>query len=173
MNLRLWWQPSQGFLALVVLVISSFLVGCSAGEIFTKNKPTSSEFPALECPVTEPQWLTPPDDPAISGSAAPGFYYVNQDDSIWASAWWYTLDDIYVRAEEEGLKVGWFRPEGVELEITGERIDGKAEPLHAQVPCCYPTRFQSTGLFFPEQGCWQVDAIAGDSSLSFVLWVFP
>jgi len=97
---------------------------------------------------------------------------VNEDRSIWASAWWTETEDSPLRASEEGVKVGWFRPAGAALEITGQRLDGTAPPLEAHIPCCYPTRFQATGLFFPT-GCWEVAAKAAESKLSFVVWVEP
>lgn len=130
------------------------------------------------CTVTEPAWLTPPEDSAVSGAPATGYYYVNADRSIWGSAWW---DEAGVGGEGEdalhaggeGIKMGWFRPAGAELVITGERIDGEAPPLEAHAPCCYPTRFQASGLVFPTEGCWQVNAEAEGKTLSFIVWVNP
>ncbi len=69
--------------------------------------------------------------------------------------------------------MGWFRPEGASLKITGKRLDGQGPPLEAHVPCCYPTRFQATGLSFPTEGCWEVTAKAAKSELLFVVWVEP
>jgi hypothetical protein len=124
------------------------------------------------CPVTEPVWAKPPDDSAVQGSPGYGYYFVNQDRSIWASAWW-TTEEYPLRVSEEGVKVGWFRPAGATLEITGRRLDGRAPPLDAHVPCCYPTRFQATGLYFPTEGCWEVTAKAAQSELVFVVMVAP
>jgi hypothetical protein len=118
-------------------------------------------------------WAKPPEDPAVDGTPEFGYYFLNQDRSMWASAWWTEVEEVHLRAGEEGIKIGWFRPEGVPLEITGQRLDGEAPPLDAHVPCCYPTRFQSSGLIFPTPGCWEVNAQAGESELSFVLWVAP
>jgi hypothetical protein len=124
------------------------------------------------CPVTEPDWALPPDDPAVGNPPAYGYYYVNEDRSIWASAWWTGQKEEYLLAGE-GLKMGWFRPEGADLEISGQRLDGTAPTLEAHVPCCYPTRFQATGLVFPTEGCWEVSARAGESLLTFVVQVAP
>jgi hypothetical protein len=74
---------------------------------------------------------------------------------------------------EDGIKVGWFRPEGAELLISGERLDADAPPLESHVPCCYPTRFQATGVMFPTEGCWEIRAKAAESELKFVVWVEP
>jgi hypothetical protein len=125
------------------------------------------------CPLTEPVWAKPPEDSAVQDPPAFGHYFVNSDRSIWASAWWTGQEEYQLQASEEGLKVGWFRPAGATLEITGQRLDGQASPLEAHVPCCYPTRFQATGLVFPTEGCWTVTARAAESELSFVVWVEP
>jgi hypothetical protein len=121
--------------------------------------------------VTEPQWALHPEDAAISGTPAYGYYFINEARTIWASAWWSDGDDLPLPVSEEGIKLGWFRPAGATLEISGERIDGSAPALDAHVPCCYPTRFQATGLTFPEEGCWRISAAAGGESLEFVVQV--
>ena len=125
------------------------------------------------CPLTEPVWVKPPEDSAVSDPPAYGYYFVNEDRSIWASAWWEEQEENYLRVSEEGVKVGWFRPAGDDLEITGQRLDGEAPPLEAEASCCYPTRFQASGLYFPTEGCWEVTAKAADSKLTFVVWVEP
>jgi hypothetical protein len=118
-------------------------------------------------------WLKPPADAAINDPPAYGYYYVNDDRSMWASAWWSGADEVSLRAGEEGVKVGWFRPAGAVLAISGRRLDGPSPLLAAHVPCCYPTRFQASGLIFPTAGCWQVKARAAASKLSFVVKVEP
>ena len=125
------------------------------------------------CPVTEPVWVKPPEDSAVLNPPAYGYYYLNADRSIWASAWWEEQEENYLRVSEEGIKVGWFRPAGADLEITGQRLDGEAPPLEAEASCCYPTRFQASGVYFPTEGCWEVTAQAADSKLTFVVWVEP
>jgi hypothetical protein len=125
------------------------------------------------CPVTEPVWIKPPDDSAVNDTPTEGYYFVNKDRSIWASAWWTGQEGNYLYVKEDGIKEGWFRPAGAELQITGQRLDADAPPLEAHVPCCYPTRFQATGLYFPTEGCWEVTARADDSVLSFIVQVAP
>ena len=131
-------------------------------------------FSRSDCPLTEPVWAKPPEDSAVLNPPVEGYYFVNEDRSIWASAWWAEMENYepHVR-EDDGLKVGWFRPAGAILEITGERVDAQAPPLEAHVPCCYPTRFQATGLIFPTDGCWEVKAKAAESDLSFFVWIEP
>jgi hypothetical protein len=133
----------------------------------------AEESASTPCPLTESVWIKPPEDAAVQDPPAFGYYFVNEDRSIWASAWWTGHEEYPLRAGEEGNKVGWFRPAGATLEITGERLDGQAPPLESHIPCCYPTRFQATGLSFPTEGCWKVTARAAESELSFVVWVEP
>jgi hypothetical protein len=57
------------------------------------------------------------------------------------------------------------------MEVTGRRLDGQAPALEAEFPCCYPTRFQASGLYFPAEGCWEVTAKAADSVLTFIVKV--
>ncbi len=125
------------------------------------------------CPLTEATWIKPPEDSAVLNEPAFGYYFVNEDQSIWASAWWTGNEEFPLRAGEEGNKLGWFRPAGAELVITGQRLDGDAPSLQAEIPCCYPTRFQATGLYFPTEGCWEVNAKSGGRELSFTVWVAP
>ncbi|MFC1879825.1 hypothetical protein ACFLZW_07930 [Chloroflexota bacterium] len=133
----------------------------------------ASSASSFDCLVTEPVWIKPPDDPAVGGSPEYGHYYVNDDRSIWASAWWTDQEDYPLRAGEDGIKLGWFRPAGAALVITGRRIDAQGLPLEVNVPCCYPTRFQSSGLIFPGGGCWEIQAKAAGSELYFVVRVDP
>lgn len=147
------------------LLLSLVLTACMTNDTTDLSPSPPGVTP---CPVTEPVWAKPPEDAAVQGSPEYGNYFVNQDRSIWASAWWIKEAD-YRRAGDEGIKVGWFRPAGATLNITGQRLDGEAPPLEAEVPCCYPTRFQATGLIFPTEGCWEVTAMAADRQLSFVV----
>ena len=102
-----------------------------------------------------------------------GYYLVNADQSILASAWWFESEDYPLQAGEDGNKIGWFRPAGAELEITGRRLDAQAPPLEAHASCCYPTRFQASGVYFPAPGCWEVTARADNSLLKFMVLVEP
>jgi hypothetical protein len=129
--------------------------------------------PAAGCPTTAPVWIKPPEDAAVPDAPGFDYYFANQDRSILASAWWVGQNMPYLRVNAEGNKIGWFRPAGAALEITGRRLDGAAPPLGAQVPQGYPTRFQATDLYFPTAGCWEVTATAANSRLVFVVWVEP
>jgi hypothetical protein len=144
----------------------------TTGSITTAPESTSEqadETASAACPLTEPIWVKPPDDSAVLTPPEFDHYFVNADRSIWASAWF--TEEYPLRAGEDGNKMGWFRPAGATLEITGRRIDAEAPPLEAHIPCCYPTRFQATGLVFPTEGCWEVTAKADESELTFVVQV--
>ena len=177
--MNIFTHPRTPVLSFFMLT-SIILTGCAPANV-TDSEPVSTTPAASQtensaansCPVTEPAWLKPPDDSAVQGSPEYGNYFANADQSILASAWWTEQEAYQLYAREDGFKVGWFRPEGAELEITGQRLDAQAPPLEAHVPCCYPTRFQATGLLFPSEGCWQVVAKAADSELSFIVWVEP
>jgi hypothetical protein len=167
------------FLLLSALT-SKVAISCTATK--SMDSATPSLIPSISpeksptanaCSVSKPVWAKPPDDSAVSNPPEYGYYFINEDRSIWASAWWAGEEAFYLRASEEGIKVGWFRPAGAALEITGKRLDGQAPPLDTHIPCCYPTQFQATGLYFPTEGCWEVTAKAADSELSFVVWVEP
>lgn len=167
------------FLPIFTLAII-VLTGCAASNAIipvastpTPNTPSAEGAMTGACPVTEPEWAKPPDDAAVQNSPEYGYYFVNEDRSIWASAWWAGQAESHLRLSKDGFKVGWFRPEGADLQITGQRLDAQAPALEARVPCCYPTRFQATGLMFPTGGCWEVRAKAADSELSFVVMVEP
>ena len=152
-------------LSIICLCLSA-LVACTSTSLAESDLASS-------CMPSEPVWAKPPDDAAVQGEPGFGYYYINEDQSIWAAAWWTEQEVAYLRAGGEGIKTGWFRPAGAELMIEGQRLDAEAPPLEAHVPCCYPTRFQATGLYFPTEGCWEVIARAADSELSFVVEVAP
>lgn len=161
------------------LLTSLVLIGCTAFDNASDTTALPSASSQTEdssadiCTVTEPESLTPPEDTAVQDPPAPGYYFANEDRSILASAWWADQEEYHLSASSGGVKVGWFRPAGAALEITGQRTDAEAPPLEASVPCCYPTQFQATGLIFPTEGCWEVTAKAADSELFFTVWVAP
>jgi len=165
--------------ALLWLLILIPLGACAAMRIAEPTTPSNTPIvpftetaSANACPLTEPAWAKPPEDSAVQNPPEYGYYFINEDSSIWASAWWTNQDENYLLAGED-IKVGWFRPAGATLEVTGQRLDGEAPPLEFHAPCCYPTRFQSSGLGFPTPGCWEVTARAENRKLSFVVWVEP
>jgi hypothetical protein len=76
-------------------------------------------------------------------------------------------------AGEKGNKVIWIRLQGMQLVVSGRRLDSEAPPLKARILCCYPTGFRVSGLMFSNVGCWEISAKAGASTLTFVTRVGP
>ncbi|HMQ55459.1 MAG TPA: hypothetical protein PKE64_28375 [Anaerolineae bacterium] len=122
---------------------------------------------AAACPVTPTVVDQPPDDPNAD-PFSPGPWFINTDRTVWVSA----PPAGYIW-RVGGEKVAWIRPQGSDLVVTGRRLDAEAPPLRASIPCCYPTGFQVTGLYFPTEGCWEVEGRAGQHSLKFVIEVGP
>ncbi|HYN88459.1 MAG TPA: hypothetical protein VER55_08005, partial [Ardenticatenaceae bacterium] len=108
----------------------------------------------------------PPKDPNADPFGF-GDWYINADRTLWVGL----LEEQMWRAG--GEKVIWIRPAGSQLVITGHRLDAVAPPVHADIPCCYPTGFQVTGLTFPTEGCWEVTARTEEYELRFVTEVAP
>lgn len=150
--------------ALIALFFVFGLAACT-------GTPTTEATSASACLLTEPLWVKPPEDSAVLDAPAFSHYFVNEDSSILASASWAVEKEARLNVAEEWIKVGWFRPVGAELIVTGRRLDGEAPPLEVEASCCYPTRFQASGLYFPTEGCWEVTAKAADKELSFTVWV--
>ena len=128
---------------------------------------SKADEPIRACDVTEPIRAEPPRDPNADPFGS-GPWYVNADRTIWAG--W---DAVRMGAGEKGNKVLWIRPQGSQLTVSGRRLDADAASMKARVPCCYPTGFQASGLFFPTAGCWEITAKAGKSELRFVTRVSP
>ena len=141
-----------------VLLIVLFWAPCVLGQAVIQKQP------AFNCPVTATIEAKAPSEPGVSPLV--GRRYVNNDRSIWAmriSPW----------QARRGNKMPWIRPAGVQLIITGRRLDGPAPPLKTLIAGNYSTSFQATGLEFPVEGCWQVTGEAGKKSLTFVMTVEP
>jgi hypothetical protein len=122
---------------------------------------TIAEPVAFTCPVSESVALPPPDDPN-AGPFGNGPWFINADRSIWLPR----------AAMSVGAnKLVWIRPSGASGTISGRRLDGEAPPLAYSTPDGYPTGFEVGSLTFPTEGCWEVTATAGESTLTFVVEV--
>jgi hypothetical protein len=160
-------------LTITLLTLIGTLAGCATLPLAPRTADTSligdnSLIPASKaetaCAVTTPAQDEPPKDPNADPFGF-GNWHINADRTLWVgippSGVWQT----------GGEKVIWIRPAGSELTIRGERLDAQSAPLVADIPCCYPTGFQVTGLHFPTTGCWEVEASAGKAELRFVIEV--
>jgi hypothetical protein len=128
---------------------------------------TADDSSSPGCRLTDAVRAEPPRDRNADPFGS-GPWYVNADRTIWAG--W---DAVRMRAGQKGNKVLWIRPAGIQLTVTGRRLDAEAPPMKPTLPCCYPTGFQASGLAFPTAGCWEITAVAGTSQLTFVTRVAP
>lgn len=135
------------------------------------SRPTLAD--AATCPVTKPLGLGEPgtDRPFASSSLAFGNAHV------WVVP--LQVDGIFRAdsrsAESDGslsTKFGWWRIASGTLVVTGHRLDASAPPLRATIPDGYgDSGYQSSGVAFPTEGCWELTGTAGSASLTFVLFV--
>jgi hypothetical protein len=119
--------------------------------------------PPFDCPVTKPNGSRPPGETAISAG-----YYGN-------GALWTVLPAdgiLYVRRENDGrlsTKLPWWRGVRGTLTIEGQRLDGAGE-FSAHIPDGYGSSgFQATGVYFSDEGCWELRGRAGSAELKFVV----
>lgn len=138
-------------------------IGVIALPLTSAAPDDSSHSPS--CEVTPTVQATPPKDPQADDFGS-GPWYVNEDRSLWAG--WDA-----VRLKSGRNKVLWIRPAGSELVVSARRVDGASGKFEAEVPCCYPTGFQASGLRFDTPGCWEISAKAGNASLKFIAQVQP
>jgi len=131
-------------------------------EVTPQPTPISQPTAGDQCPTTLAIEDQPPDDPHADPFGF-GPWFINADRTMWAY-----LDGGWT-AGKNGNKVIWIRPAGTQLLVSGRRLDSEAPPLRADIPCCYTTGFQVTGLYFPTGGCWEVTAEAGESHLQLVV----
>lgn len=68
-----------------------------------------------------------------------------------------------------GIKVFWWRGVTGRLTVVGQRLDAPAPPLRVRIPEGYgDSGFQSTGYYFPTEGCWEVTGSVGSDELTIV-----
>ena len=61
-----------------------------------------------------------------------------------------------------------------ELRVVGQRLDGAAPKLRADVPSGYGNLdFEPVGLLFPSMGCWKVTGSIGDKRLVYFVRLAP
>jgi hypothetical protein len=117
------------------------------------------------CPATHPNRSQPP------GPTFGAEFHGNG--SIWVGTWHANV--VVWPAGSDGsitTKFGWWRGVAGKLRIEGRRLDAPAPPLVGHVPDGYgDSGFQSSGITFPTEGCWQVTGRVGDAGLTFVTLV--
>lgn len=67
------------------------------------------------------------------------------------------------------MKFFWLKAPGAHLIVSGQRLDGTATALRADIDSQFDGKgFQPSYLIFPSPGCWRVNATAAGETLSFV-----
>ena len=87
---------------------------------------------------------------------------------------WYFSPDRAVRMHAQPLhvgrnKVGWFRPDGADIQVTGRRLDAPAPPMEVDIGSKMPNQFCPSILVFPTAGRWEIVAKSGKSELRAVV----
>lgn len=121
--------------------------------------PLASDF---QCPLTMAT-AAYPTDTDVFGASAGAEWFCSADNELCAvkgGTW-----------PAGGVKVGWRKPMGSKLAVSGQRLDAAGPPVGASVPDGYGGTFQASGLIFASAGCWEVEAQAGASSVRFVVEV--
>jgi hypothetical protein len=158
----------------ILVLTLAVLTACAGAEItpsapltVTEALPPSDisrvEPTSFNCPVSG--WvITPaPDDPNADPFGN-GPWFINADRTIWMPLHAMNVGDN---------KLGWLRPAGSTSEVSGRRLDAEAPPIAYHSPGGYFTGFEVGGLTIPTEGCWEVTARAGESTLTFVVEVGP
>jgi hypothetical protein len=146
---------------LLAMLVSVIVLGDGATRIGAQRSQPEDASLGAGCSVTEPVTALPPPD-LYADPFGSGPWYVNHDRTIWAAsgAW---------KAGATGNKVLWIRPAGASFSVIGRLLDSRSEAaLTFEERCCYPTGFQSSRLYFPVPGCWEINAQSGKSSLTFI-----
>ncbi len=131
--------------------------------------PTATPYPIpASCPVTLPNGNPPPGQPASAS------YHGNGQ--LWTSL----LPNGVLVPPENVRPDGkltynwwWWRGQPGQLTIKGRRLDDlNTPPLEAEItPGFGDSGYQDSWLVFPAEGCWEVTGTAGNSTLTFAVYV--
>jgi hypothetical protein len=132
------------------------------GAGLTLTPPPASSSGPSNCPVT-----------LSNGSQPPGevWRYPYGNGTLWTEVWRDGRMKLERRAADGRLTTAfpWWKGEAGELTITGRRLDEDAKPMGVVIPKGYrAVGFQSSQLFFPSEGCWEITAKLGDDTLTIV-----
>jgi hypothetical protein len=128
-----------------------------------QNRTTRS----TQCPVTIPRKAPDPPGEQLFGSRSASWNGALFVGGLWPDGTVLIQPD----APDLSMKFGWYRGAGLrgKLTIQGKRLDGPAPLLGAHIPEGYgDMEFQSSGVIFPTEGCWEVTGKVGTSVLTFV-----
>jgi hypothetical protein len=155
-------------------LLASIAVGCSTSDSAERGQTTeeSEAQPAAAvegCRATKPNGNAPPGEPQSPRHHGSG--------SLWTILYYPALLVTERNRLPDGSiseKFPWWRGVTGQLTIRGQRVDGSAPPLRAEVPPGYgDIGFQATSIIFPTEGCWRVTGTVANTSLTFVVLVKP
>ncbi|HEY8225781.1 MAG TPA: hypothetical protein VIG25_10915 [Pyrinomonadaceae bacterium] len=127
----------------------------------------SSADNSFDCNPTKPNGNVPP------GERSSPDFFGNGD--LWTVLW--PEGNVVFRPKGPGfilpdgslkMKFPWWRRIPDKLTIHGRRLDSSARPLRVHIGKADRKDFVPSYLIFPTQGCWEITAKAGTSSLAFV-----
>jgi len=149
----------------VALIVSTVGLCCCLVSATPKPPhPQSNVQGSPGCNVSKPIWAEPPKLKVVELGYRD--WIVNEDRTIWFP------NDKWVSGDE-GNKVVLIRPAGTKLIVSGRLLEATAPPLKATEDRGYPWGFTVLGIYFPTEGCWEVNAKAGDSEIKFVTQISP
>ena len=159
---------------LMMLVVAMVAPGQTAAIDQPIPAPTSAPAPPppqQSCPVTLPTRDSPPGTPSPSEPSYHG------NDELW-TVLWPTGEIIFepggpgfvLPDGSLGMKWPWIPLVPGELTVDGQRLDGPAPPMRADIGEGFTEqgRFFPSYLIFPTPGCWEVTGRIGEASLTFV-----
>lgn len=147
----------RSFLAGCAIVLLALACSTPTGVPVVKSSPTAAPSVAVQPPQTLAASGAPLAGATPTGQAGAraedcpvtprrGWYYESPDGKIWTNAVEF--------GRLGGQKVGWSKPEGSELKVSGRRLDGAAPPLGVQFSGGGAgVDYQPSGLHFPTEGC--------------------
>lgn len=147
--------------------------GCLALASGWLRPAEAQEQSALECPVTKPNRHPQPEGSEPMPPGAGQFWYGN---SFVGTALW-PEGRVVLRPGGPGavlpdgalrVKFLWLKRPGLELHISGYRIDDSSAVLRVQTKPSAEGGMQPSHLVFATPGCWQITANAGGKNLTFV-----
>jgi hypothetical protein len=149
----------------VALIVGTLGFYCSLGGASPKPpNPQSKTESSPRCNVSKPIWAEPPKLKVVKLGYRD--WIVNDDRTIWFP------NDKWVSGDG-GNKVVLIRPARTKIIVSGRRLESTVPPLKATDDHGYPSDFTVLGIYFPTEGCWEVNAKAGDSQIKFVTQVLP
>jgi hypothetical protein len=149
---------------IAILVAGVLLLSAWAGAYALAKLPPTAPPVRRDCPIT-PSTSDHPTDTDVFGDGPTAEWFCSPDRELCAvkNGFWMV----------GGLKVGWRKPQGAALAVSGQRLDADGPPLKAGLPDGYLGTFQASRLIFPSEGCWEIEARTKESALRFVVHVEP